>query len=174
MQTRKERVADKPAALRKLRSLLECYGFTRILEGREARCTVDEGGCTLYLLDRQLARSLRGTPLFAGVPVALLRGARLLPTLGLLSLAERAGITPRRHYVVVGEHAANLFTYGRDIFEESLEKTEIDESCARQGIPLVVVDPEGGLLGYGAPRRKAGRLLIHNLLDVGWYLRSGV
>ncbi len=174
MQARKEKVADKADALEKLRSLLECYGFTRILENREARCTIDGDGCTLYLLDQQLARQLHGTPLFAGVPVALLRGARLLPTLGLLSLAERAGVAPRRHYVVADEHAANLFTYGRDLFEKSLQKVMIDESCTRRGIPLVVADPKGGLLGYGAPRRKAGRLLIHNLLDVGWYLRSGV
>ena len=111
-------------------------------------------------------------PMVIGVQVAVAFRGLLAPTLGLLSIMRRHRITPRNHYVIVTGKAAILFTYGRDVFGESVKALRQRRDCKET--PLIVATSQGDLLGFGKPVRRNGRLLIRNLLDIGWYLRSGV
>ena len=122
----------------------------------------------------EAVKSITGahTPFVIGIQVAVALGRLLVPALGMLSIMKRHRISPENHYIVVGEKAALLFTYGRDVFGESVVSLKQRNRC--KDTPLIVATSQGDLLGFGRPVRRNGRLLIRNLLDVGWYLRSGV
>jgi 60S ribosome subunit biogenesis protein NIP7 len=151
--------------------MLSCYGYEPLTR-YEAYCRHHRGATHIHASVNRLP-PLSEEPYTHGVQVAIIRrDGGLLPTLGLLSLAHREGLAPRRHYAVVSWRAATLFLYGRDVLQTSL--LELQESRSCRGLPLVVLTPAGEPLGYGRPTRRNGELLIRNILDAGWYLRSGV
>jgi len=155
--------------------LLECYGYSRLTARLHPLCRVESQGSSLgYFLARHRVAA-RHAPYVAGVHVAMLRRGRsrhILPTLGLISLAHRYGLRPR-HYVVVKQSAAVLFIYGRDVAEDSIVRIQRGGGPCK-GLPLVVLDEFWEPIGYGTPAKRADELLIRNVLDAGWYLRSGV
>ena len=155
--------------------LLKCYGLERLVQQRDIVCVQAGNGFLASIADQQL-RSLPEHPSLVtkGIPIALIEGKHVKPLLGLLSLAERLDTAPTNHYVIVSDKAWELFTYGRDILPESILKAKIDEECRRKRIPVIVVSTNGSLAGFGAVSQQRGRLLIRNLVDLGWYLRSGV
>ncbi len=98
--------------------------------------------------------------------------AKLYPSLGLLTIIRLLNSPPTSHYVIVESKAAMLFTYGRDILHDSIIKLNHNQECKRY--PLIVMNEEVEPIGFGTLKRMNGRVLIQNILDVGWYLRSGV
>ena len=91
----------------------------------------------------------------------------LLPSLGLLNTIRRP-----KTYARLDRKSAILFTYGRDVFREGVLELRTPPS----GCPniVVVLDEHGEPIGWGRLRRTRSNPIIENLLDVGWYLRSGV
>ena len=191
MQAPQDRLNSRecPSSLaRRVVRLAECYTATlamllerdyRLLcptrlahygEGRGVKVNVYAMVKSAYEQVKQVIMSHE--PMVIGVQVAVMLGKLLVPTLGLLSIMRRHGITPRSHYVIVTGKAAVLFTYGRDVFGGSIETLRRRRDCKET--PLIVATSQGDLLGFGKLVRRNGRLLIRNLLDVGWYLRSGV
>ncbi len=109
-----------------------------------------------------------------GVQYALYKveTARLYPSLGLLTIIRLLNSPPTSHYVIVESKAAMLFTYGRDVLHDSIIELNHNQECKRY--PLIVMSEEVEPVGFGTLKRMNGRVLIQNILDVGWYLRSGV
>ena len=158
---------------KKLAAASSCYGFEALLDKYVALCREAEYKIDVYLVARPMIVAGESTqPYTVGVHVARIDRGRLLPLLGLLSLAHVEQLQPRRHYVVVTDRAALLFVYGKDIYSGSVLELNEDEHCT--GLPLVVLNTLYEPLGYGRRLRKHGELLIRNVLDAGWYLRSGV
>ena len=166
------------AVLSELTGLLNCYSpeMRKAILSRRLLCSERRGKATIYSFSgdaRTVDQLLRTEDIRAvGVAIAVKTSRGLAPTLGLLSLATSLHISPLNHYVVVREPGATLFLYGRDVFEESVEELRADPSCGTA--PLIVLDEERLPLGLGAVARRRSQLLIRNVLDAGWYLRSGV
>lgn len=102
-----------------------------------------------------------------GVHVFRKKSNKLLPMLGLLNF-----IKPRKGYVVVSYEGIKHFLYGKDILHNNI--IEIVEFPADCKLPYIVVGPKGEAVGYGRLIVFKGKPLIRNVLDLGWYLRSGV
>ncbi len=166
------------AVLRELARLLNCYSqeMRKAILARSLLCSEKRGKTTIYSFsgDTRIVDKLleEGEVRAVGIAIAVTTSRGLAPTLGLLSLAASLHIKPLNHYVVVREPGATLFLYGRDILEESVVELRADPSCGEA--PLIVLDEERLPLGLGAVARKRSQLLIRNVLDAGWYLRSGV
>ncbi len=92
---------------------------------------------------------------------------RITPLLGLLNVIN----TPEKCYIVVNEHAEKLFLYGRDVFEESI--LECSESLTECKI-VVVLNKLREPIGWAKPQKLKHKIVVRNLLDLGWYLRCGV
>lgn len=109
-----------------------------------------------------------------GVQYALykVKAARLYPSLGLLTITRLLDSPPTSHYVIVESKAAMMFTYGRDVLHGSIIELNHSQEC--KVYPLIVMSKEVEPVGFGTLKRMNGRVLIQNILDVGWYLRSGV
>ncbi len=152
------------------RMLENCYQLDagKLLRDRALLC---KGG-SVYAARRSLIEELWKThPYTAGVHIAVARGRVLQPSLGLLSLLSREDMQPGTHYAMITWRGAVFFLYGRDVLPGSIVRVSIKQGCR---LPLIVLDPDGLPLGYGRPRRRNGELIILNVLDAGWYLRSGV
>jgi 60S ribosome subunit biogenesis protein NIP7 len=154
--------------------LLKCYTGSPKLPLDVKLLCVNGGECTEILATTtsvaRYAISLSSWFFTAGIHVARYCRGRLVPLLGLLHLLRGR---LNSHYLVVNEVAEKLFLYGRDVFQESVVRVAVNHDCLRSGVPLVVVNIYGDPLGYARPSRR-GRIIFENLLDVGWYLRSGV
>ena len=170
MQAEEARPVDCPEQVaRELQGLLACYRAR--LRARLALLCVRSRHCLEVLAADEaaarLAKRLSLPPFTAGIHVARLCRGRLHPLLGLLAVID--GV--RDHYAVVDEEAEKLFLYGRDVFRERVVELKVAERCGSQ--PLIVVNRFGDPLGFAAYRPQ-GRVILANLLDAGWYLRSGV
>ncbi|MET1102318.1 MAG: hypothetical protein ABWW69_07590 [Pyrodictiaceae archaeon] len=117
---------------------------------------------------------------WAGIQIAMLHEDKVIPALGALSLLELAGI--ERNFVVVNERGEKLFLYGRDLFKNSIKEAHLENLSCTRGIVIVLNEEMIGL-GWGRvknPRfnRRTKKVIefdyIENLIDLGWYLRSGV
>jgi len=121
-------------------------------------------------IDKVLKRILESVQLHIvsmGVHVFRKQAGKLLPMLGLLNF-----IKPRRGYVVVSYEGIKHFLYGKDILYNNIIKiVELPTTC---NLPYIVVEPKGEAVGYGRLVVFKGKPLIRNILDLGWYLRSGV
>jgi len=166
--------------LRELARLLDCYGsdIRRAILGRSLLCSSRRDRRTTiysYSGDISIVNSLLSNKeqvRVVGIPVAATTRHGLAPTLGMLSLIASLHLKPEKHYVVVAEPGATLFLYGRDVFKESVKELHVNPAC--DAPPLIVLDEEHLPLGLGAVTRKRSQFLIRNVLDAGWYLRSGV
>lgn len=85
------------------------------------------------------------------------------PTL-LQELASEQGPLNRVH---VGRETGWLFVCGRDVFEESILRTEGE---FEEGI-LSLVMLEGSCLGYGRVEPFQGKRILKNVFDIGDFLR---
>jgi len=155
--------------------MLRCYGYLNLSRSyscleRRAPSSID-----VYLVSpRAAAIRLAGaisTPYTLGIHVARLRGSAVLPMLGLLSLSHRHRLKPSTHYVVVDDEAAIRFIYGKDVELRAVLEERVEQQCR---LPVIVVNKLYEPLGYGKKAKSHGELLIRNVLDAGWYLRSGV
>jgi ribosome biogenesis protein Nip4 len=94
----------------------------------------------------------------------------VIPMLGLAQLL-RVYAKIIGGYVKVTEHGERLFLYGRDVFPESI--TEFKEPLRHCDI-VIVLNKYGEPLGWGRIAGRGNSIYIQNLIDAGWYLRSGV
>jgi 60S ribosome subunit biogenesis protein NIP7 len=113
---------------------------------------------------------------FVGVHIARItmkrgRVVRIAPMLGLAQLL-RVYARVEAGYVKVSDKAEKLFLYGRDVMPESI--LELREPRGRECNVVLVLNRHGEPLGWGRIVRKANSIYIQNLIDAGWYLRSGV
>ena len=159
-----------PHVVELVRKALRCYGGA---SGVELLCVLSDCIEVLAVARRAavLALELRDAVFTAGVHVARLCSGRLLMLLGALQLVRGRVVS---HYIVVTEHGEKLFLYGRDVLPESVVEERLDEACLRSGVPVAVLNQHGDPLGYALPRRRGRIIIYENLLDAGWYLRSGV
>ena len=142
-----------------------------MLEGFELYC-VESDECTEILLcasepvSRVLTfkRSLRDNIFSMGVHVARLCGGEFKPLLGLLNILRGK---LKRGYVIVNQKSERVFLYGRDILPEGI--IELKPSGCK-GL-LVVLNEKLEPLGWG---KISSGGVVKNLIDLGWYLRSGI
>ncbi|MGC8555872.1 MAG: hypothetical protein ACP5NG_02520 [Conexivisphaera sp.] len=162
MQDKAPLRACSEGELELLRSAVTCHA-SRGLVGLDALCA-DGAGCVEVFMVRPSAsaEALSRTPFVAGVHAARICGGRIEPLMGLLSALWGQ---VDRGYIVVNERAEALFLYGRDIFPSSVLRRS-DSPCGIYAVLNVRREP----LGWA---RKRGRV-YSNLLDAGWYLRSGL
>lgn len=168
----KERLALCPPTVRqRLGKLASCYTESDILTAHKLYCMRNSGSTTIHAA-RLVQTLMRPENTIAiGLQVAVIvDDKRLLPSLGLLSLIRRYG-SVENHYAVISEQAARLYTYGRDVFRESVIELKQNTRCSNE--PIIVLNPRREPLGFGRLQQR-GRVLIRNLIDVGWYLRSGL
>ncbi|HID41170.1 MAG TPA: hypothetical protein EYP33_03330, partial [Pyrodictium sp.] len=83
-------------------------------------------------------------------------------------------LRPRHGYVVVKARGEKLFLYGRDVLPESIATYRPMPKGRCRRYPVLVVNERIEPLGWGRPRRGRDSIYIENILDAGWYLRSGV
>ncbi|ABM81379.1 PUA domain-containing protein [Hyperthermus butylicus] len=161
-----------------LRGLVECIVGVDVLKHYSLLCKHSSGIVDVYALLGELYRYLDSSvsvePFTAGVHIARIRRRRLIPLLGLAQLLRREAGWYRAGYVIVTEHAEKLFLYGRDVFQSSIEAiAEYTGSCNKYDTYLVLnkrMEP----LGWGRLVKYNNRIYIQNIVDAGWYLRSGV
>ncbi|MCE4615427.1 MAG: hypothetical protein F7B60_07895 [Desulfurococcales archaeon] len=107
-------------------------------------------------------------PYSAGLYIATIKKREVTPSLDLAKRIARKCNLGNYRYARVSLKGEQVFLYGRDIFGEN-----IIESAKGEG-PLIILSREGEPLGWGylklADRKE---LLIENIKDVGWYVRSG-
>ena len=158
----------------------ECLGLSleELLMDRELICREKKRNIDVYIARRNLVEELsmirnKGlTPFTIGIHIARLRGEKLVPLLGLAAIIRLGNkIPPPRGYVAINTRAEKLFLYGRDVFGENV--AEIKTPKCKENYVLVLSqlhDP----LGWGRLLRRQNTIYIQNIIDAGWYLRSGV
>ncbi len=143
----------------------------RVLRGLEVVMVEHEAGAELLLVPSRVYRLLGGLCSLvytAGLHAASLRRGRLLPTLSLGQLVEHAIV---ECYVVLPERLVAKLTYGRSIIVEPRGlRHRLRDACN----PVAVLAENGRFVAWARVERQADKLLIKPLVDVGWYLRSGV
>ncbi|MFH1589125.1 MAG: hypothetical protein ABIB43_00995 [archaeon] len=87
---------------------------------------------------------------------------RFKPSPALIDLLAK--LSNRKAFIT--KDAEWLFLCGRDVFESSIVKKNVDE-----GVVLVQNERDENL-GFGLLEKKKGRFMIKNILDKGAYLRS--
>lgn len=150
---------------------MSCYTSDDVLEGYELVC-VDSGECVEVLVVRAsayekiptLGGELTGKVFSVGVHSARVCRDEFKPLLGLLNVLRGR---VRRGYVVVNEKSEKVFLYGRDILPEGVLEMK-PSGC--KGV-LVVLNKKLEPIGWA---RASGGGVIKNMLDLGWYLRSGI
>ncbi len=148
--------------LARVRSAISCHSSEGIV-GLDALCAGGGECVEVFLVEPSASAEALGRPPFlAGVHSLRLCGDRTERLMGLLSaLWGRID----RGYIVVDGRAEALFLYGRDVFARSV----LRQSPSRCGV-YAVLNSRGEPLGWAERRGRVYR----NLLDAGWYLRSGL
>jgi len=155
-------------------ALKRCYDVNLpdnlILLCRKAEKYIDIFAISKSCMDKVLKRVIEfawSHMVSVGVHVFRKQLDKLLPMLGLLNF-----IKPRKGYVVVNYEGMKHFLYGKDVLHNNI--IEIVEFPADCELPYIVMGPKGEAVGYGRFAVFKGKPLIRNVLDLGWYLRSGV
>ncbi len=105
----------------------------------------------------------KGRLVYAGKLLGRTKG-EFMPGAGLLlELGRMEG----PHKVWVDERVGWLFACGRDVFAESVTKSDGD--LAEGACFLVMMG--GDCLGYGRVEAQGGRTILRNIFDVGDFLR---
>jgi len=164
--------------------LLGCLSVDKRLEdlGLRVVCRPGPGGVVdVYAMASPVAetvlslpRGLRSSVTSAGIHVARVGRGRLTPFLGMCSVIARYRLRPRQGYVVVKPQGERLFLYGRDVLPESIASYRPMPPGRCRRYPVLVLNERMEPLGWGRPRRRHDRIYIENVIDAGWYLRSGV
>ncbi len=157
-----------------LREILGCYSS---LKPRDVihhlvpiRLYTNEGE-ELLLVEENVWRALRSLKcenIFTlGLHIASIRRNRVYLHLALGSLLEHV-IT--HNYVVLPEPLVRKLLYGKPVVVTNVEyNLESTQHC-----PKAVLDEDRRFVAWARVEENNGKLLIKPLIDVGWYLRSGV
>lgn len=105
----------------------------------------------------------KGRMIYAGKLLGRTKG-EFIPGAGLL---RELGGMEEPHKVWVDERVGWLFVCGRDVFAESVIKSEGE--LANGAYFLVMMG--GDCLGYGRVEAQGGRTILRNIFDVGDFLR---
>jgi len=105
----------------------------------------------------------KGRMIYAGKLLGRTKG-EFIPGAGLL---RELGGMEEPHKVWVDERVGWLFACGRDVFAESVTKSEGE--LANGTYFLVMMG--GDCLGYGRIEAQGGRTILRNIFDVGDFLR---
>ncbi|MET1128141.1 MAG: hypothetical protein ABWW70_02345 [Thermoproteota archaeon] len=164
-----------------LKLIAGCLGVDLALlkESVELSCIKRTGFVDVYAHARNLGKEAelllqvvgRERLVAMGVHIGRING-RYIPMLGFLSLLRRIGVKPKRGYVRLTEGGAKHFLYGHDVWGESIsEVARPAENC--RGL-VAVLNERGEPIGWGRLQENHDHILVQNLVDLGWYLRSGV
>jgi ribosome biogenesis protein Nip4 len=126
----------------------------------------------LFLASRRVAADALATPWpteHAGLPFGSLDGDQWLLSLEAAVLV--AGSAPARTVTLTAEGAAR-FLYGRGVPNRQIQRLAPDGGDGRT---VIVAGPGGTPLGLGrlAPPMPGAKPDLHNIVDLGWYLREG-
>ncbi len=95
-----------------------------------------------------------------------------------IDIAEKLFLKARRNAIMINEHAASLFLYGRDVMLKSIIKVYpplfkitvvINELEDVLGLCKLTVKPKDLLV----ESRSKNKIVCKNIIDKGWYLRKG-
>ena len=169
-------LACPQTVVEEVKNAVHCYTGSRRVSGR-LLCAESRKCVEVFAVEERTAKLLsmlsgiEGLEIFvAGIHVARMCTGKLRLLLGFTTLLD---LPVTNHYVVVNEAGEKLFTYGRDVLPESVVEEKIDKKC-RDTLPVLVLTQRKEPLGFAKPRSERGRVIFQNVLDVGWYLRSGV
>ncbi|HIH89134.1 TPA: hypothetical protein HA344_08005 [Candidatus Bathyarchaeota archaeon] len=131
----------------------------------------EPGGMRMNLNDRRFAVGAdvaahirdRGRMVYAGKLLGRTRG-EFIPSAGLL---RELGRMQGPNKVWVDERVGWLFACGRDVFGESITKSEGE---LEEGACFLVMMGDD-CLGYGRVETRGGKMLLKNLFDLGDFLR---
>ncbi len=104
----------------------------------------------------------------AGLHVASVRGCRVYPTLSLGTLIEHAIV---RCFVALPEGLVAKLTYGKSLL---LDPRGLEARLGGCGRVAVLAAGSRRFVAWARVEEKGDKLLIKPVVDVGWYLRSGV
>ena len=173
MRVEEEVCRYKRTGLEQLERFLSRYvsDARRVLRGYEAILVEHSGGAELLLVPRGLydaARSFCSRVYTLGLHAASLRRGRLLPTLSLGQFIEHAIV---ECYVRLPERLVAKLTYGKSIVVDAARTPHrLGGECR----PAAVLAENDRFVAWAHVEKRADKLLIKPLVDVGWYLRSGV
>jgi ribosome biogenesis protein Nip4 len=107
-------------------------------------------------------------PYSAGLYVATIKKEEITPSLDLAKqIARKCRLFEYRH-AIVSDKGEQVFLYGKDVFKENILEYSPSEGF------LIVINRNKEPLGWGFLKMRDGKeLLIENIKDVGWYVRSG-
>ncbi|MCE4606909.1 MAG: hypothetical protein F7B59_06235 [Desulfurococcales archaeon] len=107
-------------------------------------------------------------PYSVGLHVATIKKRGVTPSLDLAKYVTRKCKSSDYRHAMVSPKGEQAFLYGRDVFKNNIIETPEDEGL------LIVLNTRKEPLGWGYLKREDGKeLLIENIKDVGWYVRSG-
>ena len=180
MPHKKTKLSCKQTTANSVAKLLSCYtNNTHLINPKNLLCIEKRNLTNIYYLKPNkpqhihniLAKVNTQKIITIGIQIAIVKKRRIHPTLGLLTLLKTNKTQPENHYAIVTGKAAELFTYGRDILQQSILSIKINKKCKEH--PLIILTTNMEPIGYGTPYTTNDRILIQNILDIGWYLRSG-
>ena len=155
-----------------LQRLLEDFvvDAERVLRGYSVYRVVHGEGFELILVPVWLEGLLEklGCPFAVGLHVASSRRGRLYPTLALGQLIEHAIVSC---YLRLPERLVAKLTYGRSLLVNPRGLEHRLRGCS---LVAVLSEVTGRFVAWALVSRQGGKLLIKPVVDVGWYLRSGV
>ncbi len=168
--------------LSKLTSTCQGIRLETVLRENELLCRKKDNTVDLYAARENIVRELasirpaiensRAEIFTAGIHIARIKRGKITPLLGLLAIIRLAEkIPPPTGYAVVNEKAEKLFLYGKDVFQENILKLS-QPGCNKNYV--IVLNEHNDALGWGRIRKQQNTIYIQNIIDVGWYLRSGV
>ena len=143
-----------------LESFLAALGVAYVPSGQ--RINVND---RRFVASPEVASWIKGRSrlVYAGKLLGRARGAFQPSAVLLRELSDLPGV----HRTWVDERVGWLFVCGRDIFIESILRT--DGEMAEGSLFLVILGD--GCLGYGRVESRDGKLLLANLFDIGDFLR---
>ncbi len=155
--------------LQSLRELREELGpdIDRAFKGRKI-LIAQEGRREVFVASRRACRTLAAMgkePYFAGLYIGEIRKGDFV-----LGLEGAALLGREAKRVYVSDEAEQLVLYGRDVFSKSVTKV-VGE--LQRGDRCLIVNSRSEVIGIGRFKGPREEVSIENILDRGWYLRSG-
>jgi ribosome biogenesis protein Nip4 len=154
-------------------------GVTRILLGDRVPVVLSRGSSkTFFLIPTDwmsLVTEEEGQKLdiqFIGKELGSIAKGRFRLSLQILNELRKLTI----NFIIVSDHSAEAFTYGRSVLKESV--LHLDPELKR-GQRVVVLNKDGECLGIASLSIDASRLsrlsreklVAKNLVDIGWFIR---
>ncbi len=111
-------------------------------------------------------------PYSAGFPLGIVKKGGFKPSLPLAKILFKKCRHQTLNFLVLDEKAERKYLYGRDVFVD-IKKTKQPYTIKKQDY-VIVVNTRFDVLGWGFIVEKVkGKVKLQNIIDVGWYLRSG-